>query len=594
MDFRSEKLLQLVGCEEGWFESSDKLISHGINVGDVKKFQEAGSPLILVRRNETSPLYALLTLNNGIIQDLTRSSIDLSDLLHLPTSYRDYMMKAEAGDGFFLSPPLIRWENIKKKFFVDRIPPSWTPNLLLVHPNRNTCQLFDPEQYKALANIKQKTITELRESATCEEMFEELKELKELTFDDYQELATYEIEHDLRGFKLIGSFPNGWLILVNYAKQSFHLYEMSGSKWQTLMVYPGLTPNKNFIGVCDGMEIILLLEMSEGETVIHIFQIQGFDIVVHHQKFLTELKGNIKNALLCKNQLYVVVSNLSSMRLDCVGGKVIPRTTDLTIKALELQETWFTSMVLSPVNTPLLIVFPPEMQFTVFEVYGEGVNLDMQKVTYIHLPNLQLYLAPNGGGCTLQEEHTVCLSTHVGADCLRGTTELHHDYEEDDYESDGEAPDEADEEASDEADEEAPDETDEKAPDEADEEAPDEADEEAPDEADEKAPDGADEEAPDEADEEASDEEVPDEADEKVPDEADEDVPAQAAEYEADEDLLDQAADEMEDDDYFTIWQRIRECPWDSQWEVCPCQPVWVMLPPIDMKKFLAVPSYIG
>ncbi len=53
------------------------------------------------------------------------------------------------------------------------------------------------------------TITELRESATCEEMFEELKELKELTLDDYQEVATYEIEHDLRGFKLIGSFPNG-------------------------------------------------------------------------------------------------------------------------------------------------------------------------------------------------------------------------------------------------------------------------------------------------------------------------------------------------------------------------------------------------
>ncbi|XP_015164019.1 uncharacterized protein [Solanum tuberosum] len=534
---------------------------------------------LLVKLGNSQVLIIALALRSGKTQ--------LPDTLCVST-------QAEAGDGFFLSPPLIRWENIKKKFFVDRIPPSWTPNLLLVHPNRNTCQLFDPEQYKALANIKQKTITELRESATCEEMFEELKELKELTFDDYQELATYEIEHDLRGFKLIGSFPNGWLILVNYAKQSFHLYEMSGSKWQTLMVYPGLTPNKNFIGVCDGMEIILLLEMSEGETVIHIFQIQGFDIVVHHQKFLTELKGNIKNALLCKNQLYVVVSNLSSMRLDCVGGKVIPRTTDLTIKALELQETWFTSMVLSPVNTPLLIVFPPEMQFTVFEVYGEGVNLDMQKVTYIHLPNLQLYLAPNGGGCTLQEEHTVCLSTHVGADCLRGTTELHHDYEEDDYESDGEAPDEADEEASDEADEEAPDETDEKAPDEADEEAPDEADEEAPDEADEKAPDGADEEAPDEADEEASDEEVPDEADEKVPDEADEDVPAQAAEYEADEDLLDQAADEMEDDDYFTIWQRIRECPWDSQWEVCPCQPVWVMLPPIDMKKFLAVPSYIG
>ncbi|KAH0646554.1 hypothetical protein KY284_034438 [Solanum tuberosum] len=41
-EFKSEKLLQLVGCEEGWFESSDKLISHGINVGDVKKFQEAG------------------------------------------------------------------------------------------------------------------------------------------------------------------------------------------------------------------------------------------------------------------------------------------------------------------------------------------------------------------------------------------------------------------------------------------------------------------------------------------------------------------------------------------------------------------------
>lgn len=76
------------------------------------------------------------------------------------------------------------------------------------------------------------------------------------------------------------------------------------------------------------------------------------------------------------------------------------------------------------------------MQFTVFEVYGEGVNLGIQKVTYIHLLNLQLYLAPNGGGCTLQEEHTVCLSTHAGADCLRGTTELHHDYEEDDYESD--------------------------------------------------------------------------------------------------------------------------------------------------------------
>lgn len=240
-------------------------------------------------------------------------------------------------------------------------------------------------------------------------MFEELKELKELTLDDYQELATYEIEHDLRGFKLIGSFPNGWLILVNYAKQSFHLYEMSGSKWQTLMVYPGLTPNKNFIGVC--VEIILLLEMSEGETVIHIFQIQGFDMVVHHEKFQTKLKGKIKNAFLCKNQLCVVVSKetttyLSSMRLDCVGGKVIPRTTDLTIKALEL-ETWFTSMVLSPVNTPLLIVFPPEMQFTVFEVYGEGVNLDMQKVTYIHLLNLQFYLAPNGGGCILQEEHTV-------------------------------------------------------------------------------------------------------------------------------------------------------------------------------------------
>ncbi|KAK4729585.1 hypothetical protein R3W88_022573 [Solanum pinnatisectum] len=41
-EFKSEKLLQLVGCEEGWFESSDKLISHGINVEDVKKFQEAG------------------------------------------------------------------------------------------------------------------------------------------------------------------------------------------------------------------------------------------------------------------------------------------------------------------------------------------------------------------------------------------------------------------------------------------------------------------------------------------------------------------------------------------------------------------------
>lgn len=53
----------------------------------------SGSPLILVGRNETSPLYALFTHNNGIIQDLTRSSIDLSDLLPLPTSYRDYMMK---------------------------------------------------------------------------------------------------------------------------------------------------------------------------------------------------------------------------------------------------------------------------------------------------------------------------------------------------------------------------------------------------------------------------------------------------------------------------------------------------------------------
>ncbi|KAG5590008.1 hypothetical protein H5410_040522 [Solanum commersonii] len=608
-EFKSEKLLQLVGCEEGWFESSDKLISHGINVGDVKKFQEAGiytcSGLMMhIKKREavvgntagseslddvlgggkkdtsaiTKPFGEVRSGKTQLpdtlcvsTQDLTRSSIDLSDLLHLPTSYRDYMMKAEAGDGFFLSPPLIRWENIKK-FFVDRIPPSWTPNLLLVHPNRNTCQLFDPEQYKALANIKQKTIAELRESTTCEEMFEELKELKELTLDDYQELATYEIEHDLRGFKLIGSFPNGWLILVNYAKQSFHLYEMSGSKWQTLMVYPGLTPNKNFIRVCDGVEIILLLEMSEGETVIHIFQIQGFDIVVHHEKFQTELKGKIKNAFLC--------------------GKVIPRTTDLTIKALELQETWFTSMVLSPVNTSLLIVFPPEMQFTVFEVYGEGVNLDMQKMTYIHLLNLQLYLAPNGGECALQEGHTVCLSTHVGADCLRGTTELHHDYEEDDYESDGEPPDEADEKAPDEADEEAFDEADEEAPDEVDEEAPDEADEEVPDEADEKAPAEADEEAPDEADEKApdeADEAASDEADEEAPDEADEKVPD-----EADEDLPDQAADEMEDDDYFTISQRIRECPWDSQWEVCPCQPVWVMLPLIDMKKFLAVPSYIG
>lgn len=189
------------------------------------------------------------------------------------------------------------------------------------------------------------------------------------------------------------------------------------------------------------MEIILLLEMLDGETVFHIFQIQGFNIVVHHQKFQIELEGKVKNALLCKNQLYVVVSKgtttyLSSMRLDCVGGKVIPRTIDLTTKTLKLQETWFTSMVLSPVCTPLLIVFPLEMQFTVFEVYGEGVNLGIQKVTYIHLLNLQLYLAPNGGGCTLQEEHTVCLSTHAGADCLRGTTELHHDYEEDDYESD--------------------------------------------------------------------------------------------------------------------------------------------------------------
>ncbi|KAK6781950.1 hypothetical protein RDI58_019746 [Solanum bulbocastanum] len=591
-EFKSEKLLQLFGCEEGWFESSDKLISHGINVGDVKKFQEVGiytcnGLMMHIKKREavvgnTTGSESLDDVLGGGKKDTSAitkpfgevrsGKTQLPDTLCVSTQRKDRIRNpdillvelklvlkskaysffiAEAGDGFFLSPPLILWENIKKKFFVD-------------HSN------------------------ELRESATCEEMFEELKELKELTLDDYQELATYEIEYDLRGFKLIGSFPNGWLILVNYAKQSFHLYEMSGSKWQTLMVYPGLTPNKNFIGVCDGVEIILLLEMSEGEIVIHIFQIQGFDIVVHHQKFQTELKGKIKNALLC--------------------GKVIPRTTDLTIKALELQETWFTGMVLSPVNTPLLIVFPPEMQFTVFKVYGEGVNLDMQKVTYVHLLNLQLYLAPNGGGCTLQEEHTVCLSTHVGADCLRGTTELHHDYEEDDYESDGEAPDEADEEASDEADEEAPDETDEKAPDEADEEAsdeadeeaPDESDEEVPDEADEKAPDEADEEAPDEADEEVpdeadekapdeadeeapdeagekapdeadeeafdeADEEAPDEADEKVPDEADEDVPAQAAEYEADEDLPDQAADEMEDDDYFTIWQRSRECPWDSQ-----------------------------
>lgn len=312
--------------------------------------------------------------------------------------------------------------------------------------------------------------------------------------------------------------------------------------------------------------------MSDGETIFHIFQIQGFDIVVHHQKFQIELEGKVKNALLCKNQLYVVVykgttTYLSSMRLDCVGGKVIPRTIDLTTKTLKLQETWFTSMVLSPVCTPLLIVFPLEMQFTVFEVYGEGVNLGIQKVTYIHLLNLQLYLAPNGGGCTLQEEHTVCLSTHAGADCLRGTTELHHDYEEDDYESDEEATDEADEEAPEEADGKSHDEA------EADEEAPGEADEEASDE---------------------DDEESPDEADEKVPDEADEDVPAQAAEYEDDEDLSDQAANEMEDDEYFTIWQRIRECPWDSPSKACPCKPVWVMFPPIDMKKFLAVPSYIG
>lgn len=62
----------------------------------------SGSPLILVGRNETSPLYALFTHNNGIIQDLTRSSIDLSDLLPLPTSYRDYMMKMISKAPFLL------------------------------------------------------------------------------------------------------------------------------------------------------------------------------------------------------------------------------------------------------------------------------------------------------------------------------------------------------------------------------------------------------------------------------------------------------------------------------------------------------------
>ncbi|KAL3360853.1 hypothetical protein AABB24_014009 [Solanum stoloniferum] len=203
-EFKSEKLLQLVECEEGWFESSDKLISYGINVGEVKKFQEAyiytcNGLMMHIKKREavvgnTTGSESLDDVLGGGKKDTSAITKPFGEVRSGKTQLPDTLCvstQAEAGDGFFLSPPLIRWENIKKKFFVDRIPPSWTPNLLLVHPNRNTCQLFDPEQYKALANIKQKTITELRESATCEEIFEELKELKELTLDVFK----YELIH---------------------------------------------------------------------------------------------------------------------------------------------------------------------------------------------------------------------------------------------------------------------------------------------------------------------------------------------------------------------------------------------------------------
>ncbi|MCD7446885.1 hypothetical protein HAX54_018856 [Datura stramonium] len=327
------------------------------------------------------------------------------------------------------------------------------------------------------------------------------------------------------------------------------------SQWNTLMMYPGLTPDKDFIGVCDGICNILLLEILEEETVVHPFEIQDSETVSQYQMVQANVKGKIRNALLCKSVLFVVVvregiSYFQPIRLDLPKGKIDPRLSDLEGEGIKLNENVFTCMVLSPLNTPLIIVFSLEKQFDVFEAQGgEGGYSNLKKVRYGQMLHMQLYVVPDGGGsalCDPQEENVIYLSTHLGADYLKGMTELQPDYEAEEYEEHEEPDNEV--EQYEEPDNEA----------EQYEEEYEELDNEA--------------EQYEEYEEFEENEEF---EDDNQNGEQDEDG-NQYVYGEQDEDGNQYAYDE----EYFTIWTCVKECDSHTPTEGCPCQAAWLMLIP--------------
>ncbi|MCD7472600.1 Meiotic recombination protein dmc1 [Datura stramonium] len=172
--FKPEEQLQLVEHEEeeDLFESIDKLISHGTNVRDVKKFQEAdiNGLRIHMKRYHTISLFQNLTGINGLseakvdkiceanekivnfgyisrrdallkrkaVVRVATGSPALDELLGggiktlaITTAFGEFgsgkielahtlcvSSQAEGGDDVSLKPPLIHWENIKRKFFL--------------------------------------------------------------------------------------------------------------------------------------------------------------------------------------------------------------------------------------------------------------------------------------------------------------------------------------------------------------------------------------------------------------------------------------------------------------------------------------------
>ncbi|VFQ83404.1 unnamed protein product [Cuscuta campestris] len=156
--------------------------SHGLNVEDAKKFEEADINSCL----------------NGLIMHVKKEAY------------------------VFPKPPLIHWESIKRKFLPKSINtndtnyqicfplptptqlpdhelPSLTPSLLLIHPSEETWVLYNPKASK-----------------TC------------------------SIELDFRGHKLVGSSPGGWLVFFNCAEDTLNCYDFyDKGNWHKLMTLPG-------------------------------------------------------------------------------------------------------------------------------------------------------------------------------------------------------------------------------------------------------------------------------------------------------------------------------------------------------------------